>query len=95
MYGICQQLILQVNLTTEECLEGDEDNDTDSDGVSAAQGQCHMGRIERKIMLYTCACKARVTEILHFGLLEGVGNLVSKQKDEQTKQLHDMMCCLL
>ena len=43
MYGICQQLILQVNLTTEECLEGDGDNDTDSDGVSSAQGQCCMG----------------------------------------------------
>ena len=67
MYGICQQLILQVNLTTEECLEGDGDNDTGSDGVSSAQGQSHMGRIERKNVIYLCIPSKRSKNIALMG----------------------------
>ena len=40
IYQICQQLIVDVNLTTEDCLEGHVDNTSDSTEVSAAEGMC-------------------------------------------------------
>ena len=41
IYQICQQLIMEVNLTTEECLEGHvEDPSNSTESVSSAEGKC-------------------------------------------------------